>query len=762
MDQSAQAQEIDSPSPADEYLKLRPSVSTLQENPSSSTQADSHTLVSADIMTNVLGSGDSFIHGFIYYDGYLWASTRTQPARILKIDPTTLQVDSGGRVELETKQDYGDDIVAAEGYIWVILYTNPAQLIRIDPTTLTADVAILFELSELRYGSTLQYAFGYLWAGGREKIARIDISEPLTPTFQIYDYSSLVIEEDNGTGIFTALTSSQNDLWGSMLQWADSKGYFSSTVVKIDPDLPTEILTSTISTIAPDDMTYSAEHLYISSEDSGEPSDIYQFASDLSTYTVTRAANSSSYGTFLNPLDPESLWGVYIGSPGIIKKFDLSPAAMVTNTLPVNFDDPNELAFDESGNMYVTTWTAPAGIVKYPAAPSVSDLSIRQSGSDVVLSWEHLGGNVTYYQVWRSTERSFSPGDDLSIKIGEVIPLESTITFTDPDAAEETAYYVVKSVNGYGLVSPASNEVSLASTTTTISSHLPNPSTVGQLVTITYSVTSSGGTPSGNVTVSDGTDSCTGTVAAGGCSITFLSKGTKTLVATYEGDENFDSSVSVGVTHVVNEDSPSKADTTTVIISHTPNPSGIGEEVTITYAVTSDSGTPSGNVMVSDGTDNCTGTVADGGCSIIFLSSGLKTLVAIYQGDENFNSSFSPGVTHVVTEDTSSKADTTTVIISHTPNPSKVGQVVNVSYNVASVGGTPTGDVVVSDGTESCTGTVHLGICSLSFSSVGTKKLIAIYVGDSDFNSSISAEVSHTVEYPSLYLPIITYSIPNQ
>ena len=39
------------------------------------------------IKTKILEQGDNRIHGFTYYDGYLWASTRTSPCRILKIDP---------------------------------------------------------------------------------------------------------------------------------------------------------------------------------------------------------------------------------------------------------------------------------------------------------------------------------------------------------------------------------------------------------------------------------------------------------------------------------------------------------------------------------------------------------------------------------------------------------------------------------------------------------------------------------------------------
>ncbi len=45
--------------------------------------------------------------------------------------------------------------------------------------------------------------------------------------------------------------------------------------------------------------------------------------------------------------------------------------------------------------------------------------------------------------------------------------------------------------------------------------------------------------------------SCTGTVAAGTCNLTFTSAGTKTLTAAYVGDANFSSSTSTGISHTV-------------------------------------------------------------------------------------------------------------------------------------------------------------------------------------------------------------------
>lgn len=66
-------------------------------------------------------------------------------------------------------------------------------------------------------------------------------------------------------------------------------------------------------------------------------------------------------------------------------------------------------------------------------------------------------------------------------------------------------------------------------------------------------MTANNGLPSGMVTVSDGTASCQGSVAAGGCSLTFATAGTKSLVATYAGDGYFNGSASAPVAHRVDE-----------------------------------------------------------------------------------------------------------------------------------------------------------------------------------------------------------------
>jgi hypothetical protein len=96
--------------------------------------------------------------------------------------------------------------------------------------------------------------------------------------------------------------------------------------------------------------------------------------------------------------------------------------------------------------------------------------------------------------------------------------------------------------------------VSQAATTTTITGSAPNPSLPGQAVTLNYTVVVNApgsGTPTGNVTLTDGVDSCTATVAAGSCVITFSTSGTRVVTATYAGDASFATSTSAPFSQIV-------------------------------------------------------------------------------------------------------------------------------------------------------------------------------------------------------------------
>ena len=199
----------------------------------------------------------------------------------------------------------------------------------------------------------------------------------------------------------------------------------------------------------------------------------------------------------------------------------------------------------------------------------------------------------------------------------------------------------------------ASHQVTLIPTTTAITAEGPDPSFPTQAVTVEFSVTSLLGTPVGTVTVSDGSASCSASVATGQCTLTPTSAGNKTLTATYAGQSPFGGSSGTAPHQVV------LAPTTTQLSSD-PNPSLVGQSVLFTAQVTSSFQTPTrGTVLFGEG-GTCpsptatlgTDQVNSSGIATLSrknLTAGSHSIVACYQGTSTFAASVSNVVTQTVT-----------------------------------------------------------------------------------------------------------------
>ncbi|HEX8169022.1 MAG TPA: MBG domain-containing protein [Thermoanaerobaculia bacterium] len=77
-----------------------------------------------------------------------------------------------------------------------------------------------------------------------------------------------------------------------------------------------------------------------------------------------------------------------------------------------------------------------------------------------------------------------------------------------------------------------------APTTITITTIHPEPSSPGEQVVISFHLGGIAGTPSGSVTITDGTTSCNAPATSTSCVMTFATSGPRTLTATYSGDAN--------------------------------------------------------------------------------------------------------------------------------------------------------------------------------------------------------------------------------
>jgi len=285
----------------------------------------------------------------------------------------------------------------------------------------------------------------------------------------------------------------------------------------------------------------------------------------------------------------------------------------------------------------------------------------------------------------------------------------------------------------------------LTPTTTTLAA-APNPSTVGQAVVFTATVSPAAATgtvqfldgaiPLGSVALSGGTASL---------STSALAAGAHTVTAVYSGDNSYATSSSSALTQTVN---PNTIGTTTSLASSS-NPSTFGQAVVFTAAVTPSSGTgvPTGNVAFMDGTTLLGSSAVDGSgtatLSTVSLAVGTHVVTAQYGGDGTFTASSSSGLSQTI-----NKAPTTTTLTS-SPNPSNSGQPVTFTATLSP--STATGTVQFFDSSTSLgTAAVSGGTASLTTSSlaVGSHAVTAVYSGDGNYITSTSFAYLQTVNAP--------------
>jgi hypothetical protein len=299
-----------------------------------------------------------------------------------------------------------------------------------------------------------------------------------------------------------------------------------------------------------------------------------------------------------------------------------------------------------------------------------------------------------------------------------------------------------------GSTSPVVTQVVNQASSKVVLTSSVNPSSVGQSVKFTATVSAvlpGSGTPTGTVDfTSDGTaiTGCTGvplTSAVATCTTSTLTAGTHSIVAAYGGDLNFLPDTSAIFSQVVKS-------TTTTALASDANPSTFNQLVTFTATVTSSGGTPTGTVTFMDGAATLgTGTLSAGVAtfSISTLSVTTHSITAVYGGNANFAGSTSAILSQVVNQ-----ASTTTTVTS-SANPSSFNQSVTFTATVTGAnGGTPSGTVTFKDGVTTLgTGTLSAGKTTFSTAAlaVGTHSITAVYAGDTNFTGSTSAILSQVV-----------------
>lgn len=376
--------------------------------------------------------------------------------------------------------------------------------------------------------------------------------------------------------------------------------------------------------------------------------------------------------------DPST--GVLFGACGGLCPFSIGTSANPTLTaLPfidlfVGGGDRGNIAgiaADGLGNIYMRTGSGES-IFRFNIA----------SGTDYWLAGDGFLGGVGGMN---------ATGDDLAPLVGEGAPY-------------------------FGGIATRAHFVDQASTTTSITAEAPDPTVSGQRYSVSVEVRAispASGTPGGLVRVSDGSESCTVTLTAGGgsCRLAPAHPGSSLLTAAYSGTADFGSS-STTARHQVN------LAATTTTVTAVANLIPIGQAVAFTAQIAVDApgaGIPTGSVQFHvDGANfgSPVGVVTSTASSPLTtaLAVGPHTITATYSGDGNLTAS--AGSLAVTVVNPTPMAPLTTITLTPPPN----------------VQGVSTGDVTV--GFHSVPGLSGAQVANISVALTGAETISGSIRGD--------------------------------
>jgi len=315
-----------------------------------------------------------------------------------------------------------------------------------------------------------------------------------------------------------------------------------------------------------------------------------------------------------------------------------------------------------------------------------------------------------------------------------------------------TANYGADSTHYPSSALPLSQVVREGTATALTSSQ--NPSTVGQSITLTATVTVPPGggnvSPQGTVTYWDGASTILGnaTLNASGVAtlpVSSLTDGVHAITATYNGDSS--NEIQGSTSTAVSQDVLAPG---TVTLTSSPNPSSYGNPVLFLVSIAnSGSVAPTGTINILDGANQIgTSTLGAAGQTTFttsMLSVGTHSITASYAGDLHYGAATSPADSQVVNQ-----ATTVTTLVA-APNPAFAGGPValTAAIKVTQGAGAPTGTVTFTSGSatlgSAAVGATGTATISPSFP-VGADSIVATYSGDTNDSGSASAPLALTVQ----------------
>jgi hypothetical protein len=412
------------------------------------------------------------------------------------------------------------------------------------------------------------------------------------------------------------------------------------------------------------------------------------------------------------------------------------------------------------GNLFALGQPGTFTLTLDSSAPSVQS---PVAGDSITFTANLASGTVTPTGTVTFTDLTYNGLNRVTTTLAAGVPVDNSGHASISSSALQAGgaflgnHWITAAYSGDSMFPAASisrlQKVHAYSTATTLTGS-PSPSAVGQTVTFTATVTSSGGVPTGYVTFLDGSNVIGQRPLSSSGVATFstssLSAGAHAITAAYYSDTSFASSIGATTQQVTT------SNTTTTTVSGSPNPVTFGQSVTFTATVAAGGGgTPTGNVTFTGGTTTLGSAAVDGGghaaINVSTLTVGGHTVLASFVGSGVWQNSSGSTTENV--------QDGTSTSVAGSPNPSSYQQSVTFTATVTSAGtgaGTPVGSVTFKDGatTLATVAVDSTGRASFSTSSltVGNHTISASFAGSGGWLSS-SGSTSQTVNGPTDVTP---------
>ncbi|SPE38469.1 hypothetical protein SBA3_2890014 [Candidatus Sulfopaludibacter sp. SbA3] len=451
--------------------------------------------------------------------------------------------------------------------------------------------------------------------------------------------------------------------------------------------------------------------------------------------TITTLSNPTTVGSFLlfnmsmKPASPSAALQVFDGQTllATVNNSTGGAASYSTTTLAAGF------------HSITASWAGDSNVL-----PGVSAVLNEQIQSSTAISVTATGP-VTYGQsvtVTATVSPATASGNvmfnDGGSNLGTV-PLTggvASISYVPSSAGSHLTVATFNDPNNIYIGSVANVTINVAQVTTSATVAVsPNPSNVGQVATLTATLSPAGAT--GNMMFYDGaTFIGTGTLSNGTASMSYLFRtgGSHSITASFQGNNNYAAATSPAVMQIV------KTATTTTV-------SGAGTstyEQAVSLVATVAPAAATGTIQFLDGTTPLGAVTTAAGSATLNISTlgaGSHAITAIYSGDANYAGSTSAVVTQTV------QKASVTVTLSSNANPSVAGQTLGLTAAISDP--TATGTIQFLDG-STVVGASAIASGSAGFNTsallAGSHSLTAVYSGDANFNTSTSTALAQTVK----------------